>query len=197
MNTTLYLSFVVYIIIGICGFIYYKKQRQHINPNINIQKILQSYTAKEINMLKYLGQHSKKNVYAKSTIVKRFIQHGIIYQAWGEYYLFPETIDALYRYDRIHHHAQKKVEEEKTKQQQKQQQNKQQYTSNSTPNIHISLQYFNIYTPNHKTVRRAYLTMCKKYHPDVVSENKRINATQKIQEINMHYQIICKYYGWR
>lgn len=143
MNTTLYLSFVVYIIIGICGFIYYKKQRQHINPNINIQKILQSYTAKEINMLKYLGQHSKKNVYAKSTIVKRFIQHGIIYQAWGEYYLFPETIDALYRYDRIHHHAQKKWKKKK--------QNNNKSNSKINNNIHptpppIYISVFNILT---------------------------------------------------
>lgn len=62
---------------------------------------------------------------------------------------------------------------------------------------HPSLAFFNIYHPNKKSVRNAYLKMCKQFHPDVVPQSERANATQKIQEINMHYEKLCAYYRWQ
>lgn len=75
------------------------------------------------------------------------------------------------------------------------------YTRPSAPDtstdIHPSLSFFSIDVADHALVRRTYIALCKKHHPDMVSENERAQATEKVQEINMHYERLCSHYQWR
>lgn len=75
------------------------------------------------------------------------------------------------------------------------------YTRPNTPDtptdIHPSLSFFSVDTADYTLVRHAYINLCKKYHPDMATENERTQATEKTQEINMHYDKLCAHYQWQ
>lgn len=62
---------------------------------------------------------------------------------------------------------------------------------NATLIIPDDITYFGVHTMDKIAVRRAYIQMCKKYHPDVVSVEERPYATQKMQEIHERYHAAC------